>query len=116
MTDHLTEEDMMVAIPGLTRTRLIAFIETEMVIPLRRESHGVSTLVFRQIDFARVQLLCDLTDDLDLDNDTLGVVISLIDQLHAKQQDLLAIARAIVAEPPDVRARIGAAILTSNKL
>lgn len=85
-----------------------------MIIPLRWESNGASTLVFRQIDFARIQLLCDLTDDLDLDSAMLGVVIRLIDQLHAKRQDLLALARAISAEPPDVRARIGAAILTSN--
>jgi chaperone modulatory protein CbpM len=37
MTDHLTEDEILAAIPGLTRTRLVAFIETEVVIPLRRE-------------------------------------------------------------------------------
>lgn len=115
MTGHLTEDEVLAAIPGLTRTRLITFVETEMVIPLRGERYGTLTLVFRQIDFARIQLLCDLAEDLDLDNATLGVVINLIDQLHARRQDLLALMRAIAAEPADVRARIGTAILESDE-
>jgi chaperone modulatory protein CbpM len=114
MTDHLTEDDVIAAIPGLTRPRLVAFIETEVVIPLRREAGAGPGLVFRRIDLARLQLLCDLADDLELDEAALGVVVTLIDQLHAARQDLLAIARAVAAEPPDVRARIGSAVLGSR--
>jgi chaperone modulatory protein CbpM len=110
MTDHLTEDDVLAALPRLTRTRLVTFVEAEMVIPLRRERHGASTLVFRQIDFARLRLLCDLTDDLDLDIAALDVVVSLIDQLHATRQQLKILARAIAAEPADVRTRIASAI------
>jgi chaperone modulatory protein CbpM len=115
MTEHLTEDEILAAIPGLTRTRLVAFIETEMVIPLRREQRGVSGHLFRQIDFARVQLLCELAEELELDETALGVVITLIDQLHATRQDLLAMTRAVRAEPPAVRARIGAAMLRSRR-
>lgn len=114
MTDHLTEDEVLAAIPRLTRTRLVVFIETKMVIPVRQETEGPSAHVFRQIDFARLRLLCDLADDLDLDNDALSVVVTLIDQLHATRADLLAIARAVEAEPPDVRARIGLAVLRSR--
>lgn len=111
MTDHLTEDEVLAAIPGLTRTRLVAFVETELVIPLRREHEFGSAQVFRQIDCARLQLMCDLTDDLDLDEHALGVVLTLIDQLHDMRHDLLALARAVEAEPLDVRARIGSAIV-----
>ena len=114
MSDHLTEDDVIAAIPGLTRTRLVAFIETEVVIPLRRDAGAASALVFRRVDVARLQLLCDLADDLELDEAALGVVVTLIDQLHAARQDLLAIARAVAAEPPEVRARIGSAVLGSR--
>jgi len=113
MTEHLTEEDIIAAIPGLTRTRLIAFVETEVVIPLRRETGGDSAPVFRMVDLARLQLLCELEDDLELDAGALGVVITLIDQLHAARRDLRAIARAVEKEPADVRARIGAALIGS---
>ncbi|TGD41535.1 hypothetical protein EEB11_18120 [Pseudotabrizicola sediminis] len=110
MTDHLTEDEVLAAIPRLTRTRLVAFVETELVIPLCRENEFGSPHVFRQIDCARMQLMCDLTDDLDLDEHALSVVLTLIDQLHDMRHDLLALARAVEAEPLDVRARIGSAI------
>lgn len=111
MNEHLTEDEVLAAIPGLTRTRLFTFIETRLVIPFRQGSENSSVHSFRQVDFARLRLLCELTDDLELDEHALSVVIALIDQLHATRQDLLAIARAVQAEPPDVRARIGSAII-----
>jgi len=111
MTERMTEDEVLAAIPGLSRTRLFAFIETRLVIPLRQETETAQTHSFRRVDFARLQLLCELTDDLELDENALGVVIALIDQLHATRQDLLAIARAVEAEPLDVRARIGSAII-----
>lgn len=111
MIEHFTEDELLAAIPGLSRTRLVAFLETELVIPLRRENEGASAHVYRRVDFARVQLLCDLTDELELEEAALGVIITLIDQLHATRHDLLAIARAVEAEPLDVRARIGSAIV-----
>lgn len=111
MTDHLTEDEVIATVAGLTRTRLVVFVETEIVVPLRRADEEVSGLVFRQDDVARMQVLCNLAEDLDLDDAALAVVVALIDKLHAARQDLLAIARAVAAEPPDVRARIGAAVL-----
>jgi chaperone modulatory protein CbpM len=113
MTDHLTEDDVLAAVPGLTRSRLVAFIETEVVIPLRRETGPRNAHVFRQVDLARLQFLCELADDFELDEAALGVIITLIDQLHAARNDLRAIARAVDAEPPDVRSRIGAAVIRS---
>ncbi|MFN4130796.1 MAG: hypothetical protein ACK4GC_13430 [Paracoccaceae bacterium] len=110
MTDHLTEDELLLAIPGLTRTRLVAFIETEMILPLRAEQAGGATHRFRQVDCARLRLLCELTDDLDLPVDALEVVISLIDQLHATRKDLITLTRAIESETPDIRGRIGVAV------
>jgi len=113
MTRHLTEDDVLAAIPGLTRTRLVTFVESQLVIPLRRETRGAPMLVYRQIDFARIRLLCDLTDELSLDATALGMVINLLDQLHARRRELACLARAIAAEPEDVRARLGASVLMS---
>ena len=115
MTEHLTEDEVIAAVSGLTRPRLVVFIETEVVVPLRREDGAVSALIFRQVVVARMQVLCNLAEDLELDDAALAVVVALIDKLHAARQDLLAIARAVAAEPPDVRARIGAAIRTPRQ-
>lgn len=114
MTEHLSEEDVLAAVPGLTFTRLATFVEIGIVKPLRRETDGEPAHVFRRIDIARLHLLCDLADDLELDEEALDLVITLIDQLHAARHDLRAIARALEEEPPDVRARLGVAIRGSR--
>lgn len=110
MTYLLSETEVIAAIPGLTQTRLVAFIAAEVVTPLRTETGPA----FRHIDIARMQLLCELTDDLDLDEAALGIVISLIDQLHTARADLRALARALAAESAEVRARVGAALLRAQ--
>ena len=114
MTDHLTEDDIIAAVPGLTRARLSAFVAASVVMPLRQSTADSTFLVFRAVDLARLHLVCDLLDDMELDETVLDVIISLIDQLHAARSDLRAIARAVLSEPQDVRARIGRAIIRSD--
>ena len=115
MTDQRTEDEVIAIIPGMTRNRLVAFLQAEVILPVRREPFDGKAHVFGRIDIARMQLLCDLADGLDLDDDALGVVMSLIDQLHMARRDLRALALAVEAEAPDVRTRIGAAFRNSQK-
>lgn len=110
MTEHLSEQEILAAIPGLTADRLSAFVEAEVIVPIHRMAGESRTLVFRRVDLARLHLLCDLTDDLELDMAALGLVLGLIDQLHAARRDLRALARALEGEPPEIRARIGAVL------
>lgn len=102
MTDRYSEDDVITSVTRLTRSQLVTFIECEFVRP-QREPGGY---VFRRIDMARLELLCDLTQDLDLDETGLGIVISLIDQLHAARQDLATLAGAIEALPTDLQAQL----------
>ena len=106
MSERFSEKEAVAAVPRLTRTRLIAFVEAEIVIPQRADA-GLS---FRRIDLARMELLCELSEQYDLGDDALGVVISLIDQLHGMRADLAAIARAIEDEPREARRRLGEAL------
>jgi chaperone modulatory protein CbpM len=106
MTDGFSENDVITIVTRLTRSQLVRFVEVDLVRPQRADSG----YVFRRIDIARLELLCDLSHDLDLDDTALGVVISLIDQLHAARQDRAAMARAIDALPLDLRSQIGAAM------
>ena len=109
MTAFLSEDDAIIAVTGLTRTRLQAFVSAEVMVPLQ-SAEGPR---FRPVDLARLELLCDLTEHFDLQDDALGVVMSLIDQLHATRQQLHAVAQALAAEPVEVRHRIGVRIITA---
>ena len=104
MTAMFTEREALDAIPRLTQFRLTAFRKARIVAPLQAETG----LMFRHIDLARIELLCELTEEFELDEDALAVVMSLLDQLHTARRDLQAIAAALVKESPVVRARIGA--------
>ena len=102
MTDSFSEDDVVATITRLTHCQLVDFIKAEFVLP----EQGESGYVFRRIDIARLELLCDLSHDLDLDETALGVVISLLDQLHAARQERAALARAIQSLPPELSERI----------
>ncbi|SRR6056297_1622085 len=106
MTETLSEEDVVMTVTRLTRSELVRFVDNDLITPQRRKDG----LVFRRVDIARLELLCDLSQDLDLDETALGIVLSLIDQLHAARQDLAAMARVIDALPADVQAQISDAL------
>lgn len=111
MTELLTEDEVVVRVTRLTRSQLVAFVNAALVKPQR----VTAGYVFRQIDIARLELLCDLCLDLDLDETALGIVISLLDQLHAARQDLATLARAMETLPADVQASITLALKGSDQ-
>jgi chaperone modulatory protein CbpM len=65
--------------------------------------------VFDEVDLARIRLVCELRDDLDLDEGAIPVVLSLVDQLYGVRRELRALARAVDAQPGEVVARVRAA-------
>ena len=111
MTRFVTEDDLIATVPHLTRTRLIAFVEAEVIVPVRSERGAL----YRQIDRARAELACDLADAFDLHEDALGMVLSLLDQLHGVRGELRAVLTALEAEPPEVRRRIGETVFTVRR-
>ncbi len=110
MTKRYSEEQAIEAVALLTRHRLTTFIEAEIVMPLCTDEG----MVFRQVDIARMELLCELTEEFSLDEDALVIVISLIDQLHAARDELRRVLQAVEAEPEEVRRRLAAALSWSG--
>jgi len=106
MTERFSEDEVVATVTRLTRPQLVRYVEAAFVRP-EKSAQGY---VFRQIDIARLELLCDLSDDLDLDETALNVVLSLIDQLHAARLDLARLAQAMQRLPEDHRAQLLAAL------
>ncbi len=103
ITEFYSETEVLAAVPRLTPVRLSGFVAARIVRPLTKDNRAA----FRRIDLARIELLCDLTEEFDLDDDGLGLVLSLVDQLHEARRDVRAICSALAEEPPEVRSRIG---------
>ena len=53
-----------------------------------------------------MRLLCDLEHELEFDEDTVPLVLSLLDQIHGLRNELRSLAAAIDEQPPAVRERI----------
>lgn len=97
-----SEEEVLATVGRLDRPRLVRFLRAEVIRPADAEGRQV----YRQVDVARIELLCDLCDDFDLGDEALAMVIGLIDQLHGTRGDLAALMRALGDEPDEVRGRV----------
>ena len=99
-------DDLVAAIAALQRSDLEAWIRDELVVP--RQEAG--TLLFTDMECARVRLICTLRYELEIDTDALPVILSLIDQLYDARQRLLSLTAAIASQDKTVQAAIIAAM------
>lgn len=99
-------DDLVEQIGLLQRSDLDAWINEKLVSP--QEEGG--ELIFSDRERARVRLICTLYYELEIDADTLPVVLSLVDQLYQTRQRLLSLSAAIATQDETVQAAILAAI------
>jgi chaperone modulatory protein CbpM len=105
-------DDLLVTIAALQRRDLERWISEELVAP---QQIGGS-LMFSDMESARVRLICTLTYELDVDDSALPVVLSLLDQLYDTRQRLLSLTRAIKTQDETVQLAIAAATSPESKL
>ena len=92
--------------PNLRESELHAWVERGWVRP---EGHDPDW-VFQDIDVARVRLIRDFRQTMAVPEDTMPLVLSLLDQVYTLRGQMRAVARAVEGQPDDVRAAILAAL------
>jgi chaperone modulatory protein CbpM len=102
-------DDLVAAIFALQRGDLEAWVREELVVPQREEG----TLLFSDMECARVRLICTLHYELEIEADALPVVLSLVDQLYDTRQRLLSLTAAVTAQDKTVQTAIIAALSRS---
>ena len=90
----------------LTVVELTHWVELGWVMPDTEDT----VLVFREIDVARVRLIHDLRHDMDIGEDAIPLVLSLLDQIYDLRGRMNAVLTAVAAQPPDVRTAVLEAI------
>jgi chaperone modulatory protein CbpM len=94
---------------GLTdlgEPELTAWVERGWIRP---DQSGVDP-VFHDIDIARIRLIHDLRTMMQIEDETIPLVLSLLDQVYDLRAGLRAVLRAVDAQPEPVRQAILAAI------
>ncbi len=87
------------SIPGLTEAHVLAFMRDDWVRPA--QLHGEP--LFNDGDVARIQLIMDLRATMDVEAETLPILLSLLDQLYATRRQLR---RVIDEADPALRDRL----------
>ncbi|WP_088343696.1 MULTISPECIES: MerR family transcriptional regulator [Rhodomicrobium] len=101
------ERELFAMIGRLDADALRDWLETGLV----RGASGEAAAEFDEADVARVRLICELRYELAVEEESLPVVMSLVDQIYDLRRSVRAIAAAIGDEPDDVRSRIAASAL-----
>lgn len=94
-------DDLIAAIEDLTEPRLSRYVALRVIQPVLSD-HGDQ---FRDLDLARARLLTELSEFYDLDDDSLQLVIRLVDEMHGLRGELETLIAAISQEPDDARSR-----------
>jgi chaperone modulatory protein CbpM len=92
--------------PDLPETELQTWVDRGWVRP-----EGIQPdWVFQEIDIARVRLIHDFRHTMAVQEETIPLVLSLLDQVYTLRGQMRAFARAVETQPEPVRAAIFAAL------
>jgi len=99
--EFFTQEQLIIRISRMSADRLRCWIDEGFV-----RSADDREERFDAADIARLEFLCDLADDFDLTTEGIGIVISLMDQIHTLRNQLLRLGKAVDCQPGEVREAI----------
>ena len=99
-------DDVVAVLSALQRSELEGWIRDELITP---QTHA-GELLFTEMDYARVRLICTLRHELEIDEQTLPLVLSLIDQLYDTRRQLRSLAAAVTEQGKSVQAAVIAAV------
>ncbi len=92
-------------------TRLDAHVlEHWIAVGWVKPRRGGEGFLFDDADIARTHLLCDLRYDMELRDEEVTMVLSLIDQLHSARALLKAMTSAVHSQPDEIREAIIATV------
>jgi chaperone modulatory protein CbpM len=93
--------------PDVREGELVTWVERGWVRP-----QGTSPdWDFAEIDVARIRLIHDFRHVMAVPEETMPLVLSLLDQVYTLRGQMRAVARAVEGQPETVRAAIKAALL-----
>ena len=94
--------ELIDSIGSLRREDLELWIGEAMIQPVEQEGEPT----FGAVECARVQLICTLHYDMEIEAETLPIVLDLVDQLYETRKRLNALSSAVLTQDQEVRKAI----------
>ena len=85
------------SLSGLGHEMLNAWIEEEWLIP----SGPSVELIFSEVDIARARLIRDLQTDFGVNDEGVGVILHLVDQLNGMRRTMMELRHAVQTTPSE---------------
>ena len=95
-------EEVISLVPDLNREDLNRWIRDALV----EAALEAGSATFSETQFARVRLICTLRYDMDVEEETLPVVLDLLDQLHETRERLHKLSQAVLVQDEEVKAAV----------
>jgi len=92
----ISKEEFL-SLSGIGHEMLNAWIKEEWLIP----SGSSPELSFSEIDIARAQLIRDLQVDFGVNDEGVGVILNLVDQLYGMRRTLMELRHAVWTSPSE---------------
>ena len=98
-----TLSEVVLAVGRADRVEISRWIELGWVAPVGRRG---AEPAFSDLDVARLCLICDLRRDLEVDEETVPLVLALLDQVYTLRRQLTALTGVIRQQPDEIRQAI----------
>ncbi|HTW53400.1 MAG TPA: chaperone modulator CbpM [Stellaceae bacterium] len=99
-------DELLLRLRGLERRELTRWVENRWVLPERR----AETWVFHEVDVARVELIVDIRRDFAIDDEAMGLVLGLLDQVYDLRRQMRRLCDAVATQPLEVQDAIRRAL------
>ncbi len=98
----IDQKEILIRVKGVSAVQLDLWVCEHWVRP----AISGKDLAFNDADIARVHLLHTLNNELEVGDEAIPIILSLIDQLHEMRAQMHTISGAIDAQPKEVRFHI----------
>ena len=106
-----SEKEVVAKVESVTLRRLRLWVRRGWVSP----ATGERGAHFDELDVARIRLLCELKDEMKVNDEAMPVVLSLLDQLYGLRREMKVLSQAIDRQPEAVRLKVREAYRRLNE-
>jgi len=91
---------------ALDSVEVTRWIENRWILPDDAGGHWV----FHEVDIARVELILEIRREFAVDDESMALVLGLLDQLYSLRRQMHRLLGALEAQPPEVQELIRRAL------
>ena len=103
-------EELVRRFAELDRAALSRWIERRWIVPEAQREADREIWLFHEVDVARVELILHIRRDFAVDEETVSLVLGLLDQVYSLRRQMSRLCDAIENQPSEIRDAIRRAL------